>query len=165
MAKATTPKKSVALRSPRKVTKKKKKGAKKGAKKPVKSLPTGSPGFKLAEWCDSWVRCSGINTLDPILELGDNRRLLSLKIKQTCGDSGWTNRLRLQKLNVGIYDLDPSRQPIVIKDVLVSDTEELTTVDISCLPTDFRLGAIYINQDDHAYAKIRFDRDSINWFT
>lgn len=54
---------------------------------------------------------------------------------------------------------------MVIKDVLVSDTDELTSVDISCLPTDFKLGAIYINQDDHAYAKIRFDRDSINWFS
>ena len=32
-------------------------------------------------------------------------------------------------------------------------------------PEDFRFGAVYINQDDHAYANVRFDRQSTQWFT
>ena len=81
--------------APKKVAKKKKKAAKKGAKKPVKCTEAVKPGFKLADWCNSWVRCSGINTLEAILERGVGGKLLSLKIKQTCSESGSTNRLRL----------------------------------------------------------------------
>ena len=95
IAAETAAKKSVTKRAPKKVAKKKKKAAKKGAKKPVKCTEDVMPGFKLADWCNSWVRCSGINTLEAILERGVGGKLLSLKIKQTCSESGSTNRLRL----------------------------------------------------------------------
>ena len=65
---------------------------------------------------------------------------------------------------MGIYEQDPKRSPIVIKDVLVSSTDGITEVDIKSLPSDFKLGAVYLNQDDHAYARVRFDRSSIDWF-
>ena len=40
----------------------------------------------------------------------------------------------------------------------------MTDVNISCLPDDFQMGAVYLNQGDYAYAKIGFDKASINWF-
>ena len=46
----------------------------------------------------------------------------------------------------------------------MSDFDDVTDVDISSLPDDFKLGAIYINQDDHVYANVCFDSQSIDWF-
>ena len=77
------------------------------------------------------------------------------------------NRLRLQKLNVGLYAAGSEgvAEPFVIRDVVISETEEVTEVDISSVPADFRLGAVLVNQHEHAYAKVRFDAQSIDWFT
>jgi aminopeptidase N len=67
---------------------------------------------------------------------------------------------------VGLYEAgDPSGAPFVIKNVIVSGNDDTIDVDISSLPQDFQFGAVYLNQDDHAYAKVRFDRHSINWLT
>ena len=41
----------------------------------------------------------------------------------------------------------------------------MNEVDISSVPADFKLGAIFVNHDEHAYAKVRFDDASIRWFT
>ena len=94
------------------------------------------PNFDMTQWCDEWLKSSGVNTLEPILEL-ENGQLRSLKIRQGLGNRG-KNRLRLQKFNVGIYEAGAaSGAPIIIKDVLVSQTEEITEVDISSVPQDF----------------------------
>ena len=47
------------------------------------------------------------------------------------------NRLRVQKLNVAIYEAAGGGEPIVIRNVVVGDKEELTSIDISDLPGDF----------------------------
>ena len=94
------------------------------------------PNFDMTQWCDEWLKTSGVNTLEPILEL-ENGQLRSLKIRQGLGIRG-KNRLRLQKLNVGIYEAGAaSGAPIIIKDVIISQTEEVTDVDISSVPQDF----------------------------
>lgn len=38
-------------------------------------------------------------------------------------------------------------------------------MDISQLPQDFQFGAVFLNQDEHAYAKVHFDPQSIDYFT
>ena len=43
----------------------------------------------------------------------------------------------MQKLNIGVFDKDPSLPPVVIKGIIVSDTVELTEIDLSALPSDF----------------------------
>jgi hypothetical protein len=53
----------------------------------------------------------------------------------------------------------------VIENVVISETEELTNINISELPPDFVIGAINVNHDEHAYCKVRFDKKSVNWFT
>ena len=91
--------------------------------------------FDLAEWCDCWLNSSGINTLEPVAEV-ENGQLKSLKIKQGLGLKG-KNRLRLQKLDVAIYEAAGGGDPVVVKGVVVGDKNELTDIDISQLPGDF----------------------------
>ena len=119
--------------------------------------------FDLVAWSDTWLNTSGVNTLEPILELADGK-LKSLKIKQGMGLKG-KNRLRTQKLNVALYRAGQDSEPIIIREVVVGEKEELTTVDISSLPADFQFGAVNVNEGEHAYAKVRFDPQSIKWFT
>lgn len=120
--------------------------------------------FDLTAWCDTWLKTSGVNTIEPVLDI-ENGQLRNLKIKQGLALRG-KNRLRLQKLNVGIYEAgDPTGAPVIIKDIIIGSHDEITEVDISSIPSDFQFGAIYVNQDDHAYAKVRFDSQSIDWFT
>ena len=47
------------------------------------------------------------------------------------------NRLRLQKLDVAIYEAAGGGDPVVVKGVVVGDKNELTDIDISKLPGDF----------------------------
>ena len=117
----------------------------------------------MSEWADAWLNSSGINTLEPVVEL-ENGQLKSLKIKQGLGLKG-KNRLRVQKLNVSIYEAAGGGEPVVIRGVVVGDKDELTDVDISELPGDFQFGAAFVNEGEHAYAKVRFDSCSIDWFT
>jgi len=51
----------------------------------------------------------------------------------------------------------------VIKDVVISDKETITEIDLSSLPANFTYAASFVNYDEHAYAKIRFDSLSIDW--
>ena len=43
---------------------------------------------------------------------------------------------------------------------------DTTNIDLTGVPTDFgAIKAIFVNEGEHAYAKVRFDQCSINWFT
>lgn len=98
------------------------------------------------------------------MELEDGK-LRSLSIKQSLHARG-KNRLRLQKLSVGIYPADGGEgEPFAIRDVVISATDETTQVDISGLPAGFQFGAVNVNLDEHAYACVRFDPKSIDWYT
>lgn len=59
--------------------------------------------FNLRAWCDEWLKTSGSNILEPVVELNADGTLKSLKIKQSCSLRG-QNRLRKQKLNIAIYE-------------------------------------------------------------
>ena len=69
------------------------------------------------------------------MEIEDGQ-VKSLKIKQGLGLKG-KNRLRLQKLDVAIYEAAGGGDPVVVKGVVVGDKNELTDIDISQLPGDF----------------------------
>ena len=119
--------------------------------------------FSLTDWCDCWLNTSGINTLEPVVEV-ENGQLKSLKVKQGMGLKG-KNRLRLQKLDVAIYEAAGGGDPVVVRGVVVGDKNELTDIDISQLPGDFQYGGVFVNEGEHAYAKVRFDSQSVDWFT
>jgi len=112
---------------------------------------------------------SGVNIFEPVADIDENGVLRSLSVRQGLGLRG-KNRLRLQRLDIGLYGAVNSDEsspvvPFVIKDVVVSATDELTVVDLSSLPAEYRFGAIAINNGEHAYGKVRFDEKSIDWLT
>jgi hypothetical protein len=53
----------------------------------------------------------------------------------------------------------------VIKNHVLSEKDEVTVVDLGSIPADFKFVAVYLNHGSHAYAKVRFDDTSIDWFT
>jgi len=53
----------------------------------------------------------------------------------------------------------------VIENHYSSEKDEITIVDTSSVPDDFKIAAVYLNHGNHAYAKVRFDKASIQWFT
>lgn len=61
--------------------------------------------FKFTEWCDQWLKNSGVNTLEPQVTYGSNNSLSSIKIQQFIDPAG-KNRLRKSKIDIGIYDQD-----------------------------------------------------------
>ena len=110
---------------------------------------------------------SGVNVFEPVVDVDNNGLLRSLSINQGMGLRG-KNRLRLQKLDIGLFCAIDSAEsslvvPHVIKNVVISGTEELTVVDLSSLPPNYRFGAVVINYNEHAYGKVRFDTNSIDW--
>ena len=81
--------------------------------------------FEFKQWCDQWLKNSGVNTLEPQVELHANKSLAQLKIKQLIDPAG-DNRLRKSKIDIGIYDNNYNVH--LIKDFVLSDTEPINTV-------------------------------------
>jgi len=121
--------------------------------------------FNLTEGCDTWLKSSGVNILEPIVELSPDGALKSLKVKQSCGLRG-QNRLRKHKLSVAIYEKEFTHgdAPFIIDNIVISESDSENSIDISKLPSDFVFGAVNVNHGEHAYAKVRFDPASVEWF-
>ena len=78
--------------------------------------------FNLTNWCDTWLKSSGSNILEPIVELSADGSLKSLKVKQSNGLRG-QNRLRKQKLSIAIYEKAFAKGdiPFVIENIVISE--------------------------------------------
>lgn len=111
--------------------------------------------FNFTEWCDSWLKSSGVNILEPVVEYNDDSSVKTFSIRQL-NDLRGKNRLRKQKLNVGFYDQDMKLHEI--KGIVISDKEALNPVNF-----DYKgpVRAIIINHDDHGYAKVRYDEKTL----
>ena len=114
--------------------------------------------FNFTEWCDSWLKTSGVNILEPVIDYNEDFSVKSFSIKQTCDLRG-KNQLRKQKVNVAFYD--ENFQPHVVQNIVLSEKEELNAVSIDF---KFPIKAVIINHDDHAYAKVRFDQRTLDTF-
>ena len=57
-------------------------------------------------------------------------------------------------MNIGIYDKD--LKEYVIKDIVISEKDELNEIDISSIGNT-EVEALILNHGDHAYTKVRFD--------
>jgi len=107
--------------------------------------------FNFSAWCDTWLKTSGINILEPLIEYNDDHSVKTFAIRQTCDLRG-KNQLRKQKVNVAFYDSDFKAH--LIEDILISEKQELNSVDVGF---NGPVSAIIINPDAHAYCKVRFD--------
>lgn len=67
--------------------------------------------------------------------------------------------MRKQKIDIALYD--ENYKPHIIKDVVLSDKNEFTKVTVGYTGP---VKAILINHGDHGYAKIHFDKKSLNNF-
>ena len=71
-------------------------------------------------------------------------------------------------MDISLYGRnDQTRKPIILKDIVICDYNELTTVDLSSqkIPAEFEFGAVYLNENGYALAKVRFDQTSLDWFS
>jgi aminopeptidase N len=85
---------------------------------------------------------------------------VSFSIRQSCDLRG-QNRLRKQKLNVAFYD--DSLKAHIARDIILSEKDELTEVDIKFLGGT-PIKAIIVNHGDHGYAKVRYDSKTLKCF-
>ena len=56
----------------------------------------------------------------------------------------------------------PGEPLAIIKNIVIGDQNQLTDVEV---PDCGEVAAVFLNEGEHAYAKVRFDQDSIDWFT
>lgn len=121
-------------------------------------------GFQFTEFCDQWLRTSGVNTLEPHVELNANKSLQGIKIDQTIGEAG-QNRLRKSKIDIGVYDNDYKLH--TIKDYVLSDSNDTNIVKVDFLNQlnyNGPVKAVILNQGDHVYSKVRFDKNTLQSF-
>lgn len=114
--------------------------------------------FNFTEWCDQWLKSSGANVLEPVVEWNENFSIKSLTLKQKCHIRG-KNRLRMQKLNVALIHGD-NLDVHVIRDVIISDKEELNVINV-----DFNepVLAVIPNWEDHAYTLQEYDARTLDF--
>lgn len=118
----------------------------------------GDKDFNFLEWCDEWLTTSGVNIIEPVVTYKEDGSIEKLQVKQT-NDLRGKNVLRRQKIDVAVYDSE--FKPHVIKDVMISNKDALTDIEVPFLG---RVTAINVNENDHAYAKTRFDQKTLESF-
>jgi len=50
----------------------------------VESNQVSLKGFNFNQWCDTWLKSSGVNIITALYERNEDGTLKNLKIKQTC---------------------------------------------------------------------------------
>ncbi|QSR32042.1 aminopeptidase N [Nocardioides sp. S5] len=116
-----------------------------------------SSGRELQGWAQEWLQTAGVNTLSPSFELGEDGTYSSFAVAQTAAQE-WPT-LRRHRLGIGLYDADASGR-LVRRDYLEVDVEGATT-DVPELVGVQQPALLLLNDEDHAYAKIRLDERSL----
>ncbi|RYB96079.1 aminopeptidase N [Nocardioides glacieisoli] len=113
-------------------------------------------GRELDGWAQEWLQTAGVNTLAPSFELDDDGAYRSFSVTQTAHED-WPT-LRRHRLGIGLYDdVDGA---LVRRDYLEVDVEGAST-DVSELVGVKQPALLLLNDEDHAYAKIRLDERSM----
>ncbi|MEH0058580.1 aminopeptidase N [Auritidibacter ignavus] len=116
-------------------------------------------GRDLAEWSELWLRSSGINTLEPQLQLAEDGETIScLQILQSSQHS--ETPLRPHRAVVGCYRNDPAHPERLIRAerIELDITGETTEVHV---PAGTKVPDILlVNDEDLTYAKVVLDPDS-----
>ena len=114
-------------------------------------------GRDLTEWSAKWLETAGVNTLRPVIETDDHRRVMSFVVEQTAPEQ-WPT-LRPHRLGIGFYSLDEAGNLTRTHRVEV-DIDGART-DVPDLVEFDRPALVLLNDDDLAYAKIRLDAQSL----
>ena len=121
-------------------------------KNSTKRIDMGA-NFDFNKWADSWLKQSGINILEPVVEYGADGSIKSLAIKQEAPAIG-SNLLR--KHVIDIVAFDEAFNAWVIEDVVVQD-QAITQIPAEKFSHLAAIKTLVLNSGDFAYAKIRFD--------
>ncbi len=115
-----------------------------------------SSGRELTSWAQEWLQTAGVNTLAPVFELDADGNYASFSVSQTASPD-WPT-LRRHRLGIGLYDEVDGR--LVRREYLEVDVEGAAT-DVSTLVGTAQPALLILNDEDHAYAKIRLDERSL----
>ncbi|CUR62582.1 Aminopeptidase [metagenome] len=112
-------------------------------------------GRELDSWAQEWLQTAGVNTLAPAFELDGEGGYASFAVAQSAHPD-WPT-LRRHRLGIGLYDEVDGR--LVRRDYLEIDVEGDRT-DVPELVGVKQPALLLLNDEDHAYAKIRLDERS-----
>jgi aminopeptidase N len=120
-----------------------------------------SSGRELQGWAQEWLQTAGVNTLAPDFELGEDGSYTSFAVAQTAHPD-WPT-LRRHRLGIGLYDTVSDENGdgrLVRRDYLEVDVEGAST-EVPELVGVKQPALLLLNDEDHAYAKIRLDERSL----
>ncbi|MDR7255295.1 aminopeptidase N [Nocardioides sp. BE266] len=113
-------------------------------------------GRELDSWAQEWLQTAGVNTLAPAFELAEDGTYSSFAVAQSAHPD-WPT-LRRHRLGIGLYDDVDGR--LVRRDYLEIDVEGDRT-EVPELVRVKQPALLLLNDEDHAYAKIRLDERSL----
>ncbi|QBX54329.1 aminopeptidase N [Nocardioides seonyuensis] len=111
-----------------------------------------SSGRELQGWAHEWLQTAGVNTLTPSFDLDSDGRYSSFTVQQGAHPQ-WPT-LRRHRLGIGLYDDVDGR--LVRRDYLEVDVEGAST-EVPALVGIEQPALLLLNDEDHAFAKIRLD--------
>ncbi|WP_344301915.1 aminopeptidase N [Nocardioides bigeumensis] len=117
-------------------------------------------GRELDSWAKEWLQTSGVNTLAPRFEVGDDGAYTSFSVVQTAAPEFPT--IRRHRIGVGLYDVQgaPGHEHFVRRTSLEIDVVgELT--EVPDLVGQTQPDLLLLNDGDLTYAKIRLDERSL----
>ena len=119
-----------------------------------------SSGRELQSWAQEWLQTAGVNTLAPRFELAEDGTYSSFSVEQTAHPD-WPT-LRRHRLGIGLYDevSDEGGSRLVRRDYVEVDVEGASTA-VAELVGVRQPALLLLNDEDHAYAKIRLDETSL----
>ncbi|WP_374456336.1 aminopeptidase N [Nocardioides sp.] len=118
-------------------------------------------GRELDSWAQEWLQTAGVNTLAPSFELGADGTYSSFAVAQSAHPD-WPT-LRRHRLGIGLYDSvsdENGDARLVRREYLEIDVEGDRT-EVPQLVGVEQPALLLLNDEDHAYAKIRLDERSL----
>jgi len=115
-----------------------------------------SSGRELTSWAQEWLQTSGVNTLAPVFEVGEDGTYTSFSVAQSAIPAFPT--LRRHRIGIGLYDLVDGR--LSRRSSLEIDISGEST-DVSKLVGVRQPDLLLLNDGDLTYAKIRLDQRSL----
>ncbi|MDT0202760.1 aminopeptidase N [Nocardioides sp. AE5] len=113
-------------------------------------------GRELKGWAAEWLQTAGVNTLRPVFELDADGNYTALRIEQSAHPD-WPT-LRRHRVGIGFYNKVDGT--LVRQDYLEVDVEGEST-EIAEAVGRRQPDLLLLNDNDHAYAKIRLDERSL----
>ncbi len=118
---------------------------------------TEAAGIDLQEWTKLWIETTGVNSIEPLFEFGEDGKLKSLSIKQN--PSTGNNLLRPHKTQIGLFS-EKNGKCENEKTINIFYKNSLTRVDEAI---GLKPELIFLNYNDHDYVKDILDENSISY--